>query len=325
MILVTGGTGFIGSHLVERLSAHGERVRLMMHRKTALSGPAVEVVHCNLATGEGIDRALSGTDVVIHLAGVTRALSSADYYEGNVTATGNLATAVAAASANGGSPIRMIHISSLAAIGPSADGTPVEEDAEPHPVSEYGRSKLEGERTLRAILPCAVVLRPPVVYGPRDTDVFQLLKSINRGIVAQIAGGDRFFSAIYVHDLVDGILMAARQPKAAGRAYFLAHSPAASWAELGRIAARIMGRAPRTMNIPLGAARAVGYAAEVWARLTRNPGIVSRDKVREAQCRYWFCNTKRAKEELGFEAPTSIEDGLAATLAWYREAGWLKY
>ena len=86
-----------------------------------------------------------------------------------------------------------------------------------------------------------------------------------------------------------------------------------------------MGRAPRTMNIPLGAARAVGYAAEVWARLTRNPGIVSRDKVREAQCRYWFCNTKRAKEELGFEAPTSIEDGLAATLAWYREAGWLKY
>jgi nucleoside-diphosphate-sugar epimerase len=324
MTLVTGGTGFIGSQLVDRLSARGEPVRLLVHKRNARTGSGIEIVRGNLVSGEGIARALSDAKIVIHLAGATRALSAAGYYEGNVRATENLARAIAA-NAGRAHAIRMVHVSSLAAIGPSVDGTPVAEDALPHPVSDYGRSKLEGERALRAILPDAVIVRPPVVYGPRDTDVFQLLKSIHRGIAVRMAGGERFFSAIYVGDLAEGIALAARKPGAAGRAFFLAHPRAASWSEFGRIAARIMGRAPRTLNVPLKAAHAIGYASGMWARLTRKPGIVSRDKVREAQCRYWVCDTRRAKEELGFEAPTSIDEGLAMTLAWYREAGWLKY
>jgi nucleoside-diphosphate-sugar epimerase len=321
MILVTGGTGFIGSHLVERLLVRDERVRVLVRRPGLFENGAAEVSRGDLVSGEGIARALDGVRTVIHLAGVTKALSTADYYAGNVTAAENLVRAIAAA----GRTVRMVHVSSLAAIGPAPDSTGIGEDAEPYPVGHYGKSKLEGELRVRAILPDSVIVRPPVVYGPRDTDVFQMLKSINQGLVVQIAGGEKWFSAIYVSDLVDGIIAAANSPRAAGRAYFLAHPRAVSWRELGNIAARIMSRTPRVIKVPLPAAYAVGYGAELWARLTRKPGIVSREKVSEASFPYWVCDTRRAREEIGFEASTGIDEGLANSLAWYREAGWLKW
>jgi nucleoside-diphosphate-sugar epimerase len=334
MILVTGGTGFIGSHLLERLVSQsqfgppGECVRALVRSPGSVARlpPAVEAVHGDLMSGEGLPAALAGVDTVFHLAGVTKPLSVSDYYSGNVTATENLARAIAATAR----PIRMVHVSSFAAVGPGSDSTPVTEDAEPHPIAHYGKSKLEGERRVRAILPDAVIVRPPAVYGPRDTDVFEILKSVCQGLVVRIAGSgwrieERWFSAIYVADLVDGIIAAARAPQAAGRAYFLAHAGVPAWSELIGIAARIMNRKPRIVTIPAPVAYAVGYGAEIMARLTHKPGIVSRDKVAELQCRYWVCDTRRAKAELGFESRTDIQTGMALTLAWYREAGWLKY
>lgn len=333
MILVTGGTGFIGRHLVEHLlrpeSAGllpgGGRVRVLVRRTGAFDKAPVEVLRGDLVTGAGLARSLADVDTVIHLAGVTKALSVTDYYDGNVRATENLARAVAIESASARRPIRLVHVSSLAAIGPSPDATPVAEDAEPHPVSRYGKSKLEGERMVRVILPDAVIVRPPAVYGPRDTDVFQILKAVNRGIVPQIAGDEQYFSAIYVNDLADGIVAAARTVGAVGRTYFLAHPALVSWTELAGTAARIMGRRPRVIRVPAPVAHAAGYCADVWSRLTRTPGIVSRDKMADLECRYWICDTRRAKDEIGFEAATNIEEGLARTLAWYREAGWLKW
>jgi nucleoside-diphosphate-sugar epimerase len=127
-----------------------------------------------------------------------------------------------------------------------------------------------------------------------------------------------------VKDLVEGLL-AARCPQAAGRAYFMAHPEAVSWSDFAAAAARIMRRNPRVVRIPAPVAYAVGCCAEAWARLTRKAGIVSRDKIAEAQCRYWTCDTRRAAREIGFEARTPLEAGLAETLAWYKEAGWLNY
>ncbi len=325
MILVTGGTGFIGSHLVERLVARGESVRVLVRRPGLFEKTPVEVFRGDLLSGDGLARAVTGVDTIIHLAGVTKALSASDYYSGNVTATENLARAVATANAGAARPIRMVHVSSLAAVGPAPDSTPLTEDAGPHPVGHYGKSKLEGERRVRAILPEAVIVRPPVVYGPRDTDVFQMLKSISQGLVVQIAGGERWFSAIYVTDLADGIMAAAKEPKAAGRTFFLAHPEAVSWTELGKIAAGIMGRSARVVNIPQPAAYLAGYCGELWSRLTRKPGIVSREKIREAICPWWLCDPRRAQQELGFTAATGIHQGLATALDWYREAGWLKW
>jgi dihydroflavonol-4-reductase len=321
MILVTGGTGFIGTHLVRRLLASNQAVRCLVRRQARPRNlpPAVEAVYGDLTSGEGLEAALQGADTVIHLAGVTKALSPADYYAGNERATRNLAGALAGRSS------RLVHVSSLAAIGPSLDGNPVAEDAEPHPLTHYGKSKLEAERAVRTLAPDAVIVRPPVVYGPSDTDVFPLLKCITKGFVLSIAGGERWFSAIYVKDLVEGLLAAAGSTAASGRAYFLSHAKPASWSQFGATAARIMHRTPRVLEVPAAVAHAAGWGAEIWSRITHKPSIVSREKVAEAQCRFWTCDARRAAAELGFEAPTSLEDGLAETLAWYKEAGWLTY
>ncbi len=319
MILVTGGTGFIGSHLLDKLSALGEPARCLLRRKARPRRlPAgIEAVYGDLIGGEGVEEAVRGADTVIHLAGVTKALAARDYYAGNVRATETLLRALA------GRAIRLVHVSTLAAIGPSRDGTPVDEDSPPRPLTHYGKSKLEAERVVRALAPDAVIVRPPVVYGPRDTDVFQLLRSISNGWVLEIGGGERWFSAIYVGDLVEGLLAATRGTP--GRAYFLAHPQPVSWSELGAAAARIMARRPRVVRVPPLVAYAVGLGAEAWSHITGKPGIISREKVAEARCRWWTCDTRRAAAELGFEARTPLDAGLAQTLAWYKEAAWLTY
>jgi nucleoside-diphosphate-sugar epimerase len=316
MILVTGATGFIGGHLLERLAGP---VRCLVRRPSAKLPAGVERAAGDLVTGEGLTAALEGVDTVIHLAGVTKALRPADYYRGNVEATRNLLGAMA------GRPARLLHVSSLAAVGPNPDAAPVAEDAVPRPITHYGKSKLEAERAVRALAPDAVIIRPPVVYGPRDSDVFQLLNSISKGLVLEIAGGERWFSAIYVEDLVEGLLAAAHAPQAAGRTYFLTHPKPSSWSELAGAAARIMGRHPRTVRVPVPLAWGVGWAGEMWARARGIPGIVSREKIREARCSRWTCDYRRAAIELGFTAETALESGLARTLAWYKEAGWLTY
>jgi dihydroflavonol-4-reductase len=321
MILVTGGTGFIGTHLLEYLAASGEEARALVRRaKTPRVLPAgVQIAYGDLASGAGLDDALRGADAVIHLAGVTKALRADDYYTGNVRATETLARAIA------GRGIRLVHVSSLAAIGPSNGAEPVCEDAEPHPLTHYGKSKLDAERVVRDLAPEAVIVRPPVVYGPRDTDVFQLLKSISKGLVLEIAGGERWFSAIYVKDLVAGLMAALRTPRATGRTYFLAHAKPVSWQQLGAAAARVMAKTPRVITVPLALAQGVGACAEMWARVTGKPGIISREKIAEAKCMAWTCDTSRAARELAFVASTNLDRGLAETLAWYKEAGWLTY
>ena len=319
MFLVTGATGFIGSHLVEKLCASGTPVRALV-RRTDREWPCPTAV-CDLATGSGLEEALLDVDTVIHLAGTTKALSPRDYYRGNVRAAANLARALA------GRPVRLVHVSSLAAVGPGMGqaGVPVDEQTDPHPVSQYGLSKLEGERAVRALKPDAIIVRPPVVYGPRDTDVFHILKSLARGWSVQIGSGESRFSAVYVRDLVDGLIRAAAPDAPAGGAYFMAHPEPNSWTGFASAAAGIMRIQPRSLRVPVPAAYAVAYCAEIWAQATRRPGIISRDKIAEAQYRSWICDSTRAAAELGWQAVTSLDAGLAETLAWYKEAGWIRY
>jgi dihydroflavonol-4-reductase len=323
VILVTGGTGFIGSHLLDRLAGAGQPVRALvrhntLRRKTALPR-GVEAVPGDLATGEGLADAARGAGTIIHVAGVLKALTPQDYYRGNARATENLARVAA------GQGTRFVHVSSLAVCGPSpADGY-VNEDSETRPLTHYGKSKLEAERIVRSLLPQAVIVRPPVVYGPRDTGVFPFLKSISRGVELRIAGGERWFSAIYVRDLVDGILAASTSPQAPGRTYFLSHPQPVNWSHLGDATARLVRRKRLVLRVPVSAAYGIGYLAEIWSTLTRKPAMVSREKIAEALCARWVCDSRRAAAELGFEAKTSLDAGLAETLAWYKEAGWVKY
>ncbi|MGA2326291.1 MAG: NAD-dependent epimerase/dehydratase family protein [Bryobacteraceae bacterium] len=326
-VLVTGGTGFVGSHLVERLIELGAGVRCLVRRGSSLRYlpvAAVELCYGDLATGAGLKEALEGVETVFHVAGVTKANSSAEYYRGNVSATGNL---LRACEESGQPPRRFVQVSSLAAVGPSPDAGLLAEEAEPRPLTHYGKSKLEAERAVRAsrLAPNAAIVRPPVVYGPRDTDVYRVFRGISNGLMLRIGRQESLFSFIYVKDLADALVAAAWSPRAPAGTFFVANPEPVSWTEFGAIAASIMGRKVRTVAVPAAVAYAVGWCAEIASRLRRKPGIVSREKVREARCRYWTCDTRKAREELGFSARHSLRDGMSETLLWYKNARWLTF
>jgi dihydroflavonol-4-reductase len=327
-VLVTGATGFIGSHLVDRLLAEGANVRCLVRPTSPRGGAArrlpaqgAKPVLGDLITGAGLAEALDGVGVVFHLAGVTKALRASDYHAGNVQATQNLLDAMSDGAA------RLVHVSSLAAMGPSPDAAPLREDAEPTPLTLYGKSKLEGELVVRRspLSNRATVIRPPVVYGPRDVDVYQIFKAAASGALFRIGRPDSYFSFIYVADLVDGLILAGQHSAAAGKTYFLANPGPVSWTEFAAIAATTMVKKLRTFTVPVWAAYLAGSSADLLSRLTGRPGILSRDKILDARQRYWICDPARAAAELGFQTQTSLREGVAATLEWYRHEQWLTY
>lgn len=327
-ILVTGATGFIGSHLCERLIRDGAQVRCLV-RPAAPRGhrfmppPGADSVPGDLVSGAGLEPAVKNVEIIFHLAGVTKALKPTAYHLGNVQATGNLLEACRRA----GVRPRFVHVSSLAAAGPSADGAPVRESDPPHPVSNYGESKLQAETAVResALAEQAVIVRPPVVYGPRDRDVLQAFRAVSRGIMLQIGSGTSYFSYIHVQDLVEGLLAVACCDSGGGSIFNLANLRPISWREFAGISAELMGRKVWVAPVPVSAAMLFGYAADLMARIRREPQILSTDKIREAAHHNWTCDTSLAGQKLGYKPQLSFREGVNSTLVWYREEGWLNF
>jgi nucleoside-diphosphate-sugar epimerase len=328
--LVTGASGFIGGHLAAHLVERGDRPRCLVRpssRVSRLRGLGAELVRSDLAGDGDLAPALAGVDVVYHLAGVTKARHTSDYARGNVRATARLLRAARAARERGQAGLRrLVLVSSLAAAGPSPGGSPLAEDAEPSPVSRYGRSKLLAERVAREVgrgVPVTIV-RPPVVYGPRDTDFFQLIRAAARGWVAEVGdGGGRAYSLIHVRDLVRGMVVAGESPRAAGQTYYLTGEPPCPWRGLLALLAGLLGRPVRPVSVPGPLAWCVGAASELVCAFAGRPALLSRDKVREAREGSWTCDGAKAARELGFQATISLAEGLRETIAWYRGEGWL--
>jgi nucleoside-diphosphate-sugar epimerase len=317
IVLVTGASGFIGNHLVRKLVQRGEAVRAVARRPVEL--PGSETVRCDLADAipPGL---LDGVSRVIHLAGVTKALGPGEYARGNETVSRNLANAC-------GESVEFIHVSSLAAAGPSPEGSRLGEDAPPRPVSLYGRSKLAGERALldSPAGARAVILRPAVVYGPGDLDVFQVFRAVSRGFMAGIGSLDARFSYIHVDDLVRAILAATESSGARGRTFFIANREPVTWREFVRLSAEVMGRGVRTFALPPAVAYGAGWISDRVAHMRGKPAIFSVDKVREGVHRNWVCDVSRAESAMGFTAPTPLAGGIETTLDWYRQSGWLTW
>jgi nucleoside-diphosphate-sugar epimerase len=320
--LVTGANGFVGSHLVEALAARGHAVRCLVRPTsdlTALEGVAVEIVYGDVRRPEGLDDAVRGAAWVFHAAGVTKALRPADYMAANRDGVRNLLAACGRAAPR---PRRVVLVSSLAAVGPARGGAPVDERTPPAPVSLYGRSKLAGERAARrgGGVPLSVI-RPCAVYGPRDRDMLLLFRQARAGWLPLLAGGTRALSLIHAADLADLALRAAAAPTPA--VYMAADPTPYPLRRILRALAAATGRRPRVPRIPRGLAEAAVGLADLWNRARGRAALLNRDKLREACCPRWTCSAARAVRELGFRPGRTLEEGFAATAAWYRENGWL--
>ncbi len=319
-VLVTGGTGFVGGHLVAHLIENRLAVRCLVRpqsRYRALATQGAELVFGALDDPASLKRAVKDCEVVFHLAGATKALDERSFAAVNTEGTRALGEAAAT------TPVlrRFVFVSSLAACGPSPDGEPLDETGESAPVSLYGRSKLDAEALLQESALPVVIVRPPAVYGPGDRDMFSLFQLASRGVFPRIGEDERRISLVHVHDLACGLLRAAAaQP---GGVYFLADPRIYTDRDIKRILERVFDRrlVPLPVSFPLF--RYIAVLSEWGAKLTRKPGIISSDKVRELAHPCWICSSEKARIELGFQCRYSLEEGFRNTVAWYREQGML--
>jgi nucleoside-diphosphate-sugar epimerase len=319
---VTGGTGFVGRHLVRALVERGDEVAALV-RSPARARDLGALV-CRLVEGGLEDEAaratlLSGAEIVYHVAGLVAAPSLAEFRRVNRDAAALLARDAAAA----GVP-RFLLVSSLAVTGPAPRGRSLDESSGPGPVTQYGQSKQEGEAAVRASGVPLTVVRPPAVYGPGDRAFLVLFRLVARhGVFPLLGDGRQELSLVFAPDLARALVAAARSPATLGGTYHAAHPEVVTQRKLGEALGRALGRSVRFLRLPgplllalLRAGRALGRAAG----LGRLPAP---DKAHELLAPAWRASSEALERDAGWTAEVPVERGLALTARAYRELSWI--
>jgi nucleoside-diphosphate-sugar epimerase len=318
-VLVTGGTGFVGSHLLATLVQQGITPRALVRspaKAKSLQLDGVEWVPGDLGDAESLRRATQGVEVVFHLAGLVAARDEAEYRRVNVAGTRLLLDVVAERSL-------FILVSSLAAAGPAAPGQPRRGDEVPQPVTAYGRSKLAAESLVRTSRVPWIIVRPPVVYGPRDTQLLRLFRAARFGIAPVFGRGEQELSLVYGPDLARMLVLAAVTPAAVGQVLYAAHPEVVTQAEFVRCVGHAVGQRVRLVRIPVPAARAVLAMTGAVARLSGRATLLNPDKGRELFQPAWTCDPTLLERTVGWRAEHDLARGAVLTAEWYRQHGWL--
>ncbi|GAB4302423.1 MAG: NAD(P)-dependent oxidoreductase [Myxococcota bacterium] len=323
---LTGATGFLGSHLAERLVDEGFEVSCLVRKTSNLRW--IEKLPLNLVYGDISDdlswlaSSLSEMDYVFHVAGLVHTDSIKRYYEVNGDAAGNLAKICAENCKN---LKRFVLVSSLAAVGKGDGGNPANDLIEPKPLSEYGKSKREGEVQVLQYsdkIPISII-RPPAIFGPRDSDILLFFRLIENRIRPVLAGGRQKIPLLYVTNVVDGIMLAAEKDGAIGRAFLLGDGENAEINILFSYIEQFFGRKALPVPVPAIVLIAAGVSADIIAKAIGKSLVISYDKVKELLNENWAVDDSCAREVLGYYPAVSIQEGIEKTYEWYKENKWL--
>jgi nucleoside-diphosphate-sugar epimerase len=325
-VLVTGGTGFVGSHLVEQLLSQGYSVRCLLRypdKRRWLGNLPVEVVQGDITVPDTLPKAVHGVEGVVHAAGLTKAKSISDYYHFNGAGTGNLLEACLNSPSP---PRRFVYCSSQAAVGPAPSGRALTPSDLPHPLTDYGKSKLEGEYAVAEVGTGieTVILRPAAVFGPRDVDIFLYLKTLAKWRIKPFFGSSRnLLSLIYVKDLVDALMRALEVPSSRlpTSPLFVANPNPYTWAEVAASIEKALGHRCIPVVFPRPMVKAVATFSEIFAG--RDPDAFNRQKAKEMSAASWWCEVQSTTDSLGWKAKTPLDEAIRSTVAWYREQGWI--
>ena len=296
-IALTGATGFAGRHALASLLEAGHQVTALA-RGAAVDLPGAAIVSGDLASREALDRLTEGADAVVHLAGALIGLTPADYFATNAEGTARLAEAAAKNGVR-----RFIHVSSLAAREPS--------------LSPYAASKRAGENIVARLMPGALVVRPPAVYGPGDKAMLPLFRELTKSVAFIPGRREARFSLLYVEDLAR--IIARAVDRGEGGLQEVSDGQVYGWDEVVAIARAVQGHELRSVFLPKALAGGVALAAGGLARMTGKPGRVNLGKVNELYHGDWVARGS------GAPLPDAIlfEEGFRRSLQWYRAAGWL--
>lgn len=320
--LITGASGFIGRHLKKALLERGRDV-------VAICRPASPAPE----TGRSV--VLDYTDVdaitevmrterpaqIFHVAGGTKGVSYDDFFRANVMPTQNLLAGLARAEH---APQRFVLVSSLAAYGPSAEDAPKRESDPPEPIEHYGKSKLEAERALEGSGVPYTILRPGGVYGPGDVDYFELFKQAAKGRSVFFGNRKRWFSGVYVDDLIDAIVVAAEHDNSVDKGYFICDGVPITWEAFQRTIGEVAEREVKEIDLPEAFVSLAALGGELLSSIDKKPRLFNRQKALMGKQTAWTCTHERAKQDFGYEPKVDVTEGARRALEWYRERGWVR-
>jgi len=319
---VTGGTGFLGTHLVSALVARGDTVTCLVRSpdKAALRAwQGVRLVRGDLDDAAALRDGCAGADVIYHLAGRIAARNLDEFMAANRDGTAKVLEAAAVQP-----PRRFVLVSSIAAAGPTLPGVPIDETRPPRPVTPYGKSKLAGELLLRSVsFPCTIV-RPPVVYGEWDEALLGLFKLARGGVIPLFGDGSQEISVIYGADVADALIAAATSERTAGRVYFATHPETTTARRLAEAVGHALGKTLRFLPLPAPLARAALWTIGSLAGLIGRASVLSSERAAEFLAPAWTCRADALRADAGWQARIDLTTGLGRTAAWYRRQGWLK-
>lgn len=320
--LVTGGTGFVGRHLIEALLADGcQSVHVLVRDSGRFAasgfGPLVAPVQGDLFTSDPFP---GDIDTVFHLAAVTKALSPGEFTRINVEGTRSFLEKLRQLK----NLRRIVLLSSLAAAGPTRGSEPLREEMAAEPISLYGQSKLAQEEVVASFSPAAVViLRAPIVFGPGDMDMLAAFRIIARGIIPLLGRGERRYSLLYVKDLARAMVVAAGS-SCRNELFYAANHDAVAWRELMTLAARLLGKEnSRQIVVPEALGRILAEFSELRIRAFGKKAIFNRDKFCEMKFPSWVCSAAKIDALLHYQPRFPLLAAMEDTIAWYRERGLL--
>lgn len=325
-VLVTGASGFIGWHVVRELRRLERPVRALVRvdsQVQQLRSLGVEIYVGDLLEADSLAAAVKGCSAVVHLAGAMQGADEEAYRRVNVDGTLNLLDAVAR---HGRDVRRFVFVSSLAAVGPACGADPPDESAEPRPVGPYGRTKLEAEAEVleRRGRLAVTVFRPPIVYGPRDRKLLPYFQLIRAGLLLLPGEGKQRVAVIHARDLAAAMVQALSRGHPSGSVFHLCDGPARRWRDLGEAIRLVQGTPAITVRVPKDAMRWARRAGRIALRWTpRLPVWLHPDALELALAGEWTCADGLIRRTLGWVPKVTLLEGLAETVDWYREAGWL--
>ena len=325
-ILITGGTGFIGYNLVPILQDANHEVVCLVRETSNLrwldSIGNIEYRYGDILDPESLGAAMQDVDCVVHMAGAVVTIRPEDFFRINHLGTRNV---VEAASRQSSTVSRLIMVSSLSAAGPSDRNQPKSESAPNNPVSNYGKSKLAAERAVLDFQDRMQVgiMRPPIVYGPKDVGVQGFFQLVQRGWQVKFMGKNPLLSMVYVTDLARALSLLTTAEYPSGSLYYVADPAIYSVPDIQDIIAGAVGVDTRTIALPKSLLYPVATIADLVARLRNKPSFLNLDKIREIAQPAWTCSSEKIARDLNFHAQYHLAEGAAETVEWYRIHGWL--
>ena len=322
-VLVTGATGFAGSHLARTLASRGYQVRVFQRTATQqIDASGIDVAIGDLRDPAAVTKAVRNIDVVYHVAAIYRqaGVSREVYRAINATASGQVVTAAAAAG------VRRVVLCSTVGVHGDIEHPPADEDAPLKPGDIYQETKLEGERLAReagARMGIEVtVVRPSGIYGPGDRRLLKLFRAVARRRWITLGRGKIYYHLTYIDDLVEGFRLCGEHPSAANQTYILAGGEVSTLNDLVAMVAEVAGVPAPRVHLPVWPFWIAGAACEaVCVPLGLEPPIYRRRVDFFTKSRAF--DISRARRDIGYTPQIGLHDGITRTIEWYRAHGWL--